>query len=154
MKHVNNISKVQVEQAIERLAQICESVPAQLKAIPLKDLEFKPAPHKWSKKEVIGHLIDSATNNHHRFVRAQFDVLPAIQYDQDKWNQFGYYQIMEAGHLIDFWYLYNLHLVELMRRIPETLYKNEVQVKGEVYELDFLMVDYVDHLEHHLRQII
>lgn len=154
MNYSNNIYKNQAKQAIDRLTEICHVVPDQLKAIREEEMSHKSSQEKWSKKEIIGHLIDSATNNHHRFIRAQFEELPAIQYDQDNWNRFGYYQAMESNHLIEFWRLYNLHLTEVMKRIPEELYRKEVLVKGEKHKLDFLMVDYVAHLEHHLGQVL
>ncbi len=50
-------------------------------------MSIKLFPNKWSKKEIIGHLINSATNNHQRFVRCQFETIPKIVYDQNKWKE-------------------------------------------------------------------
>lgn len=77
-----------------------EIIPPLLTAIGEPAFSTKPAPEKWSKKEIIGHLIDSATNNHQRFVRAQFEPTPQIYYDQNKWNEYSYYDRMEGALVI------------------------------------------------------
>jgi hypothetical protein len=80
-----------INNSITRLAHLCEIIPPLLFAIGEPAFSSKPAPGKWSKKQIIGHLIDSATNNHQRFVRAQFETRPRIYYDQNKWNEYSYY---------------------------------------------------------------
>jgi len=107
-----------------------------------------------AKKEIIGHLIDSATNNHHRFIRGQFQNCPEIIYDQNKWNEFGFYQKMDSKQVISFWKVYNLQLVELMKLIPTENMKKQIRVGENKLHLEFLIVDYVEHLEHHLRQVV
>ncbi len=103
----------------------------------------------------MGHLIDSATNNHQRFIRGQFEQAPRIRYDQDKWNAAGFYQQMESKHIISFWTAYNRHLIELIKRIPEDKLMNKVDSGAEAYlTLEFLINDYVTHLEHHLKQVV
>lgn len=72
-----------IEKAINRLNFIIDKVPNILSEISEENMSVKPLPTKWSKKEIIGHLIDSATNNHQRFVRGQFEYNPEILYDQD-----------------------------------------------------------------------
>ena len=111
-------------------------------------------PDKWSKKEIIGHLIDSATNNHQRFVRGQFENRPAIIYDQDKWNEFGFYQQINGQQIISFWAAYNRQLIELIKHIPKENLQLECLVGDKLLTLNFLINDYVEHLEHHLRQVI
>src|SRR6185503_8328289 len=99
------------EQILDQLQYLVDTIPGILKNIPENEFSGKPAPDKWSKKEIIGHLIDSATNNHHRFVRAQFEEAPIILYDQDEWNNHGYYQKMDGHQLITFWEMYNRHIL-------------------------------------------
>ena len=72
---------------LKKLTQLIEI--AYPKLISLDETQFilKPAPNKWSKQEILGHLIDSAVNNHQRFVRTQFQDVPHIPYDQDQWNR-------------------------------------------------------------------
>lgn len=89
-------------QSTERLRVLCETIPTQLSDIEIHEFSDKPAPVQWSKKEILGHLIDSATNNHQRFVRGQFEHIPTIVYAQNNWNRYNYYQQMEGKQLIDF----------------------------------------------------
>ncbi|HZV70333.1 MAG TPA: DinB family protein [Saprospiraceae bacterium] len=142
------------EITLTQLQHLVDTIPGILNSIPEDEFSRKPSPDKWSKKEIIGHLIDSATNNHHRFVRAQFDENPIILYNQVLWNNHSYYQQMDGHHLISFWALYNQHIIELIKRIPpESMEKGCRMSDGEIYTLSWLFDDYVRHLEHHLRQI-
>jgi len=144
-----------IEKAIARLQFLCDTIPPLLNAMDAQAFSAKPAPGKWSKKEVIGHLIDSAANNHHRFVRGQFEDMPFIRYDQNKWNEHNYYQQMDKAQVIAFWTIYNKQLLELIKRIPNNKLSNKVRTEGENgLTLQFLIEDYVVHMEHHLRQVV
>lgn len=140
--------------AILRLEYLCAVIPPLLKEIDDEVFSAKPDPAKWSKKQIIGHLIDSATNNHQRFVRVQFEDKPSIRYDQDKWNDYTHYQQMNSLHVIVFWEAYNNHLVQIIKHIPKEALSRECQVGDNVVTLDFLINDYVHHMEHHLRQVV
>ena len=120
-----------------------------------QNFSLKVSPEKWSKKEIIGHLIDSATNNHHRFVQIQFQDLVLIPYDQNKWNEGNFYQQISGKQIIDFWTIYNQHLIEIIKRIrEEDLQKEFTTIDNKNCTLSFLVNDYVAHLEHHLRQVV
>ncbi len=132
--------------------------------------ESASAPHspgKWSPKQIVGHLIDSASNNHQRFVRAQFmDTLVFVGYEQDRWVAVQQYQTTPWHTLVDFWQQYNLHLARVINAVPddiryrEHLTHNLDQVafstvpQGSPATLDYFMRDYVTHLTHHLRDIL
>ncbi len=142
-------------QAIERLRFFCDTIPGLLAQIDELDFSYKPHAAKWSKKEVVGHLIDSATNNHHRWVRAQFEEQPHIVYNQNQWNACNYYQQMDSRQVIAFWLAYNRQLLALLRLMPEAALAREVNTGGaSCVTIAFLVNDYVVHLEHHLRQIV
>ncbi len=141
--------------AIKRLEHLCDIIPQLLTEIDAQTFAVKPKLNKWSKKEIIGHLIDSATNNHQRFVRGQFEDVPKIVYDQNKWNEFNFYQKMDVQQLIFFWTIYNRQLAELIKNIPEENLSKECKSGDDKnLTLDFLINDYVEHLEHHLRQVV
>jgi hypothetical protein len=142
-----------IDKAISRLSYIIEKVPSILAEMGEEKMSLKPLPNKWSKKEIIGHLIDSATNNHQRFVRGQFETLPEIRYDQDKWNEYGFYLQIDSKQILSFWTIYNKQLLEIIKRIPEENLNRQIKVGENLLTLDFLIADYVDHLEHHLRQV-
>ena len=142
------------KESLQILETILGTVPSKLRLISAFDFSNIPSPDKWSKKQIIGHLIDSATNNHHRFVRAQFDQQPTILYDQDNWNSHSYYDQMDADHLISFWEIYNRHIIELVKRIPPQLMERECTLEdGNTRSIAWLFDDYVRHMEHHLAQI-
>ena len=142
-------------ETIKKLQHHCDTVPALLRKYSEEDFSRKPAPDVWSKKEILGHLIDSATNNHQRFVRIQFEETPTIFYDQNNWNSHSYYRLMSANHLISFWEIYNRHLLEIIKAIPEPLLQRKSESHdNEIVTLSFLIDDYLRHMERHLDQLL
>ena len=125
----------------------------------------RPGPGKWSPREIIGHLVDSATNNHGRFVRGQLqDNLVFPGYAQDDWVRIGRYQDAPWDELVTLWQTLNLQLARLMEGTPEDARNRpharhsfeEIGVPlkaGEAATLEHVMSDYVGHLKHHLAQI-
>ena len=143
-----------IEKALNRLEYIINLTPKMLTEISEENMSTKPSPTKWSKKEIIGHLIDSATNNHHRFVRGQFENIPEISYDQNNWNEFSFYNQIESKQIISFWTIYNKQIIEIIKRIPKENLEKQIKIGNNILTLEFLIIDYVEHLEHHLKQII
>ena len=109
----------------------------------------------WSPKEVLGHLIDSAVNNHQRFVRAQQgDTLTLPGYEQNHWVASQGYQDADWPHLVALWTHLNLHLADVIARIPPEKYSIPCVIGGsEPATLEFVIVDYLRHLKHHMTQI-
>ena len=140
--------------SLSLLSHYVGTVPAKLRAIPEEIFSQKNSPDKWSYKEIMGHLIDSATNNHHRFIRAQFEENPKILYQQEKWNAHGYYQQLSREHVLSFWALYNQHIIEVISHTPTPfLERTCLMDDGQLYSIAWLFDDYVRHMEHHFRQI-
>ena len=110
---------------------------------------------KWSPHQVIGHLIDSAANNHQRFVRAQEGpalVFPA--YGQDHWVTCQHYEDRPWSDLTGFWHAYNHHLAHLIGQIPEDRRNVSCTIGTNApVTLGFLAHDYLVHLRHHLGQV-
>jgi hypothetical protein len=111
---------------------------------------------RWSRKELVGHLIDSAGNNHQRFVRSQYQERMSFpRYVQDQWIAAQGYRERPWSELVELWRLYNRHLLHVMRRVPETAFANVcVVAEDEPSTLGHHMVDYVRHMQHHLRQAL
>jgi hypothetical protein len=143
-----------IQKSIDRLSYLIDKVPGILTDMDEGILSLKPFPEKWSKKEIIGHLIDSAANNHQRFVRGQFEDIPNISYDQNSWNKFSYHQEIDKNQIIAFWTIYNRQLLEIIKRISSEKLERRIKVGENELTLEYLIIDYVDHLEHHLKQII
>lgn len=139
----------------DELCRVVDETTRRLQTLDAARVAVRPAPHKWSIKEILGHLLDSAVNNHHRFVRAQaVDVFTFPKYEQDVWVQVQDYATGEWPSLVELWRLYNHHLAHVIRRIPEE--KLDVECRIGPYDpvtLGFLVEDYLAHLNHHLSQI-
>jgi hypothetical protein len=139
----------------QRLNEIINTVYHQLKAITDVDAGWKPYEGKWSKKEILGHLIDSASNNHQRIVRMQeVDNLGIFRYAQDHWVKAQQYQIEPWPDLVELWRWYNIHLANIIKHIDSVALDHICDVGyPQPVTLKYLLDDYVDHLEHHLAQI-
>ena len=127
-----------------------------LRQIDNRSASVRPAPGKWSKKEIVGHLIDSATNNHQRFVRMQLTAhLELPGYDQEEWVRLQHYQDRPWREIIDMWQVYNTQLVEVIRNIdPKALRNTWRAPDGKDVDLEFVVRDYLVHMRHHLDQIL
>jgi hypothetical protein len=147
--------------------QTIDSASEKLTQLEETESERPRAEDHWSSKQIIGHLIDSAANNHARFVVGQLkDDLVFAGYDQDGWVRTNHYQERAWSDLVQLWRSYNLHLHHLMMHAdqaklstPCTLHTlQEIAFKtvpkAEPVTLEYLMKDYVDHLKHHLAQIL
>jgi len=139
-----------------QIRSFISKVEPQLSCMNHDEMGFKPDPHKWSKKEILGHLIDSAANNHQRFVRAVNKV--AVQfptYDQDEWVRIQRYNETSWSFLVTFWSAYNSHLSRVIECIPEDAESFPCNIgKEEPVTLEFVVRDYLRHLQHHLKDIL
>lgn len=110
----------------------------------------------WTRKQILGHLIDSAANNHQRFVRAQFDdPFVGSGYDQDGWVDANAYAQRDWMELVDLWSALNGHLAHVMAGVaPAKLQTRCIIGDGSPVTLEWLMRDYLVHLRHHLAQIL
>lgn len=115
----------------------------------------KPQPDKWSPKEELGHLLDSAVNNQVRFVRgATEDGFVGPGYAQDAWVHLQGYQEIEWETLVVRWKQHNLMMARLIGRIPPERLSTECTVAGHRVTLAFLIEDYIFHIQHHLDHIV
>jgi len=114
------------------------------------------APGKWSPKEELGHLIDSATNNHIRFVRGAIESeYRGPGYSQDEWVRLHGYNTMLWEKIRNLWYQYNLLLTELVERIPEDRLTIRCSIStNPPVTLGFVIEDYVLHMQHHIDQLL
>lgn len=137
-----------------RLDGIIEAARIQLRAISEENASAVPAPGKWSKKEILGHLIDSAVNNEQRLIRAR-DVqqLTFPPYDQEAWVRAHGYAERGWSELRELWQLINKDMVEVLRRMPMTSAGVKVRIGDSEPTIRFIAGDYVRHLVHHLEQI-
>ena len=110
----------------------------------------------WSRKEELGHLLDSATNNRLRFARAALDgVFQGPSYDQNGWVRLHAYNDLPWTSLVEFWYRYNSLLAHLVGQIPDDSLEAECTIGSQPpATLRFVIEDYVAHMQHHLDHIV
>ncbi len=142
---------------INKLEQLIKQGVAYCAQSSEQEMSRKESPDKWSKKEILGHLIDSGINNLQRFTEIQFENKPynIRKYNQDELVKANDYQNSDLTEIVEFWSSINHRIKNLMaQQTDNTLnYKIELE-KGNFSDLRFLMNDYVVHLEHHLKQIM
>lgn len=129
----------------------------QLNQLGEAEINEKPGPEKWSKKEIMGHLTDSAHNNLNRFVRGQYEDLPHIVYDQDHWVALQNYQEMPFQMVLQYWQIMNHMIANVLRNISAEDEERQCNtgIDGEeLYSLKWLAQDYLKHLDHHIKQVL
>jgi hypothetical protein len=141
--------------SLNLLRDLLQRVPDRLNKLSKDAVENKSAPSAWSPKEELGHLLDSAANNHQRIVRAQFeDKLAMPGYEQNRWAAVHAYQRRDWAELIDLWQAFNRQLLAAAEAVPDSAWSNTLTVAGSApLTLQFVFDDYVVHMLHHLGHI-
>ena len=143
---------------IHELQQVVQTYSEKINALSDADFYAKPNPKKWSKVEVLGHLIDSAQNNLRRFICCQYEATPPwIVYNQDFWVESNQYQRARKDDITRLWALLNDRIANVLEVMPQDVYRRECNTGQEIPQfrsLEWLAADYVRHLKHHLNQIL
>jgi hypothetical protein len=140
----------------EGIIGVTEAYSPRLLALTPEEVQYKPSPRKWSKKEILGHLTDSAQVNLQRMIRGQIEDSPKIIYDQDEWVRVQRYQTCPMSGIINLWITLNRHLAHTIQAMDEQNYNRTCDTGKQTVELrtlDFLAEDYLVHMKHHLNQI-
>ena len=140
-----------------RIEKIINTAVETWRVLPEEVLRYRSTPDAWSIKEIIGHLIDSASNNHQRFVRLQLTerlIFPDYGQDNIHWVRIQKYQDRKWMELLDLWRHFNKQLAHIVRSADRSCLSHlwQVDPKTSVTLFD-LMTDYLRHLEDHLNQI-
>lgn len=136
-----------------KLEDIIDSCTKDMQAVSAFAFAEKISPEKWSRKEILGHLIDSAQNNIRRFIAAQYEDAPVILYNQDRWVQINHYQQYQPEELIQLWKLLNRQICYIIRN-TNTEALQRMAVTSEPHSIQWLAEDYIKHLLHHLHLVI
>lgn len=142
-------------QSLKHLRAVINEVPPKLSKLPLSQLELKPSPVKWSPKEELGHLLDSAANNHQRIVRTQLEHEPKMPgYDGNAWVELHKYQQRNWQEMIDLWRDLNQQLLAAAEAVPDPAWSRTCTIADSLpLTLKFVFEDYIDHMVHHLKHI-
>jgi hypothetical protein len=146
-----------MQQLINELLDTVEHHAGQLKNLSETTLTARLAPGKWSKKEIVGHLVDSAQNNIQRFVRTQYEEKDVhILYRQDDWVRLQNYQAYSTTDLLQLWVLLNRHLGHIWAQMDTRTWALTCKMGNsapEFWTLEMLAIDYLRHLKHHLAAV-
>jgi hypothetical protein len=144
-----------MEELSEQLLSLVDAAEAKLRKISEPETTKPLLPGGWSRKQVLGHLIDSASNNHQRFVRAALQTsLEFPGYDQNGNVTIQAPQEADWSLLVSLWAAYNRYLAHIIARLPAAKLETVCRIgSGEPVTLGFLATDYVTHLVHHLKQV-
>ena len=142
----------EVNQVIQSLSILIEELPSKFQQLSAEEINQKPAPEKWSKKEILGHLCDSCYNNLHRIIRVQYEEKPFMIYNQDSWVRHQNYQGREFEEVLELWIALHKQFIHALKNFPKSHLNSILDWGGEV-TAQFVITDYLDHHKHHLKQI-
>jgi len=141
-------------QALQSLRTLLETLPGRLEALSPEAVEFRP-PESWSVKEELGHLLDSAANNHQTIVRAQVEENPAMPgYDGEKWVSLHAYQKRDWHELIGTWGALNRQMLAAAEAVPDAAWSRTCTIEDSApLTIQFVFEDYIHHMRDHLRHM-
>ena len=152
------MSNNRTEALANNLLNVVQGAVSAIKEIPANDFNHKPAADKWSKKEILGHLIDSAFSNIRRFVNTQYLDNPNIVYQQNEWVNRCNHQENDGNELLALWVALNKQASYIIKNIDPSLLQRECNLSstgGELFKtLDWIIEDYIHHAQHHLKKIL
>lgn len=135
--------RLAVEQSYDALCRLPEPLASR-----------PSGPGKWSAKQIVGHMIDSAANNLQRFVRLQIEPeLRLPGYQQEHWVAVQCYAVMPWIQALETWKAFNMHLAHVIHHIRPEHLTRVWHYDGNELTLGFLIEDYIAHMRHHLRQL-
>lgn len=140
---------------IDRFAAVITGAAEQLRSLSPWTLSEREKPGAWTRKEELGHLIDSALNNYQRVIRIQREDAPALPgYEQDAWVERQGYNDRDWLELVTLWSGLNQHMLNAARRVPGPALTRACTIgNSQPMTLGFVIEDYVDHMIHHLQHI-
>ena len=146
-----------MQETIDKIENLIGQAHVYFASHDEESLRAPIAEKKWSRKQIIGHLIDSALNNLQRFTEIGYQPQPYIyrEYHQSELVQINDYQNVDTIELLRLWILINRQIVRVIQSVtPERLNLKVQFTDGEISDLRFLMADYPEHMEHHIKQIM
>ena len=147
-----NVALLGPAELSERLEAVLRNAMPWLLTISEAEASVPEREGKWSGKQVIGHLTDSAVNNLGRIIRMQIMAGTSLPgYEQMEWVSLQHYAEREWSQVLALWFALNEHVAWAIRHIEPARLANRGVVEGERLTLGVLIADYVAHMEHHLR---
>lgn len=145
-----------LKNTIAELKSLLIDVPVRFSSMPSNIAAIKSSPDKWSKKEILGHLCDSAINNLCRFIRVQYEQEPMViqRYSQNEWVNINNYKNKPVQEILNFWKCLNKQIAFVVSNIPEDKLNLKCDMgDGNIISVQLLFEEYISHMKHHLDQI-
>ncbi|TYR81482.1 DinB family protein [Priestia megaterium] len=142
-----------MKNVIDGLNHWMNIVPKEFNRMSEVELSERPLPNKWSKKETLGHLCDSAINNLGRFINIQYEKQPYViaSYNQDQWAALQNYQKQSTEEILNLWCALNKQIIQVINKIPAEKLSYRCDLgNNEQKTLEWLIQDYLEHMEHHI----
>lgn len=141
---------------LQNLNEVVSSAHIALQSMPKNEQELTLKPNGWTKKQILGHLCDSAFNNYHRFVCIQFMSSPfkVSTYQQESWVKIGAYNNRDWNELLQLWYSLNTSIYQILYRVGADSFNLPITGDTSVHNFQELIEDYKAHLVHHLSQLL
>jgi hypothetical protein len=133
---------------VNKLEEYIETIPGKFLKLGEVAINEKPNPEKWSKKEILGHLVDSAINNLQRIIRVQYEPGVKIVYQQNEWVEIQDYQDLDTGAVIGLWLSLNRQFIHLVKQFPGEKLNQMIdtgKTTTELHTTEFLISDYLAH---------
>ncbi|CAL2104678.1 protein of unknown function [Tenacibaculum sp. 190130A14a] len=152
------MGKEYVTKHIVALEEVLETFPKRISVLSEADWNVKEA-GKWSKKEILGHLVDSALNNLQRYIRVQYQEIPHVVYHQNEWVAAQHWQQVSIAEIVTLWKSLNTQIAHVWHNFPEDKFEASINVskeieKVEIYSFQEMLDDYIGHFNHHAQQIL
>ncbi|MEM1326722.1 MAG: DinB family protein [Bacteroidota bacterium] len=141
---------------VDKLDQLLKEAFEAISKMEESSVSSKSSQEQWSKKEILGHLVDSALHNLQRFNEVQFQPQPykVKRYDQDELVKVNRYQTADSLEILGCFLALNHRIRAVIAQLSDDILSSAIELpNGKVSNLRFLIVDYVNHLENHIRQI-
>jgi hypothetical protein len=152
--HLTKIADLSPQILAADLNAVLARAERQLAALGPRSAARPLATGKWSSQQTVGHLIDSCNNNLHRLIRLQLSPRLAFPgYQQDKWVNLQRYDRRPWPDVVALFLALNRHFAHTVQYSDPKTFTHVWVLNGQSITLGFLLVDYIEHLEHHLRQI-
>ncbi|MFS0816149.1 DinB family protein [Lysinibacillus sp. 1P01SD] len=145
-----------MQKTIDQLQYWIIKVPELFHVMTAEEIAHRPAAKKWSKKEIVGHLCDSAIVNLERLINIQYKASPYVvtTYDQVRWVELQGYQEMPIEAILQLWTSLNKKIIYVLENIAEKSLELPIVMNQQHLTLASLIQDYVQHLEHHIQHQI
>jgi len=150
--------EVNIPASMQKLERLLDEISARMRKLSKEELLTPRAAGKWSRQQIIGHLVDSALNNLKRFCEIQFLQQPYVvqRYHQNELVEVNHYQDMPLEQLLNLWLTLNRQIIFMVGFIPKEKLSIPVDPaydNGEIKTLGWIIGDYVEHMEHHRKQL-